>query len=110
MLSRKIFLEVKGFTEAFEVAFNDVDLCMKIRKLGYNIIWTPYAELFHYESESRGHEDLPQNIKRYESERYLFSELWGNIVKKGDPFYNINLTLQREDMSVDDLQSKIFHF
>ena len=109
MVPRKVFKEVNGLDERFAVAFNDVDLCMRIRKLGCSIIWTPYAELFHNESESRGRDDRPDTIDRFKSENYLFFELWGKDIREGDPFYNRNLTLQKEDLSVDNIESKVFH-
>ncbi|MCR5623324.1 MAG: glycosyltransferase [Treponema sp.] len=109
MVPRAVFESVGGMTSDFEVAFNDVDLCMKIRKQGYNVVWTPYASLFHFESESRGPDNLPQTIERFKSERYLFSELWGNELQAGDPFYNPNLTLETEDMACKNLSDSVFH-
>ncbi|MBR1779546.1 MAG: glycosyltransferase [Clostridia bacterium] len=97
MLSRKVFDGVNGFDEEFKVAFNDVDLCMKIRKLGYLIVFTPFAELYHYESKSRGYEDTPEKIKRFNSEVKRFKEKWRDELKKGDPYYNPNLSLDYED-------------
>lgn len=97
MLSRKVFDEVNGFDEKFKVAFNDVDLCMKIRKLKYLIVFTPFAELYHYESKSRGYEDTPQKVKRFNSEIKRFNKKWHVELQKGDPYYNPNLTLDYED-------------
>lgn len=97
MLSRKIFDEIDGFDEKFKVAFNDVDLCMKIRKLGYLNVFTPFAELYHYESKSRGYEDTPEKVKRFKSEIKRFKEKWHEELQKGDPYYNPNLTLDYED-------------
>lgn len=100
MLPRTVWDEVGGLDETFEVAFNDVDLCMRIRKAGYLIVWTPYAELYHYESKSRGAEDTPEKKKRFEGEVRRFQARWKSELAAGDPYYNPNLTLVREDFSV----------
>lgn len=100
MLPRTVWDEVDGLDETFEVAFNDVDLCMRIRKAGYLIVWTPYAELYHYESKSRGAEDTPEKKKRFEGEIRRFRERWKCELAAGDPYYNPNLTLAREDFTV----------
>ena len=100
MMKASVFKAVGGFDESFEVAFNDVDLCMRIRKAGYLIVWTPYAELYHYESKSRGAEDTPEKRKRFEGEVRLFQQRWAKELAQGDPYYNPNLTLDREDFSV----------
>lgn len=102
MVPRHVFEEVNGFDESFEVAFNDVDLCMRIRKAEYNIVWTPYAELYHYESKSRGLEDTPEKKKRFEGEVLRFKARWKEELKAGDPYYNPNMTLDREDFSLKD--------
>ena len=100
MVPRTVWDEVGGLDETFEVAFNDVDLCMRIRKAGYLIVWTPYAELYHYESKSRGAEDTPEKKKRFEGEVRRFQARWKSELAAGDPYYNPNLTLVREDFSV----------
>ena len=99
MIPARVFKEVNGFNEKFIIAFNDVDLCMRIRKSGYKVIWTPYAELYHFESESRGYEDTPEKQKRFTKETALFRKNWEKELAKGDPYYNINLTHSREDFS-----------
>lgn len=91
MIPKHVFEKVGGLDPLFAVAFNDIDLCMRIRKSGYKIIWTPYAELYHYESKSRGYEDTSEKQKRFQKEVNLFKERWGSELKKGDPFYNPNL-------------------
>lgn len=91
MIPKHVFEEVGGLDPLFAVAFNDIDLCMRVRKSGYKVIWTPYAELYHYESKSRGYEDTPEKQKRFQKEVNLFKERWGSELKKGDPFYNPNL-------------------
>jgi GT2 family glycosyltransferase len=100
MMRKSVFEEVNGFDESFKVAFNDVDLCMRIRKAGYLIVFTPYAELYHYESKSRGLEDTPEKQKRFQGEVLRFKERWKKELEAGDPYYNPNLTLDREDFSV----------
>ena len=100
MMPKKVFDEVGGLDEAYKVAFNDVDLCMKIRKAGYLIVYTPYAELYHYESVSRGYEDTPEKVARFNGEVRRFQDLWADELAAGDPYYNANLTLGREDFSL----------
>ena len=99
---KSVFEEVGGFDEKnLTVAFNDVDLCLKVRKAGYRNIWTPYAELYHYESLSRGYEDTAEKIQRFQSEIQHMKEKWGNGGNlQVDPYYNPNLTLDREDFSM----------
>ena len=96
MLPRYVYEEVGGLDETFEVAFNDVDMCMRIRKAGYLIVFTPYAEMYHCESKSRGIENTPTKRKRFEGEVFRFKERWAKELKDGDPYYNINLTLDNE--------------
>lgn len=100
MIRRGVWDEVKGLDETFKVAFNDVDLCMRIRQAGYLIVWTPYAELYHYESKSRGYEDTPEKQKRFEGEVLRFQKRWRKELDAGDPYYNPNFTLEREDFSL----------
>lgn len=97
MVRKSVYEEVGGLDEGYKVAFNDVDLCMKIRKAGYLIVFTPYAEMYHYESKSRGFEDTPEKVKRFNSEVKRFESKWGEELKKGDPYYNPNLSLLHED-------------
>lgn len=101
MLRRDVWNEIDGLDEGFTVAFNDVDLCMRIRKAGYLIVWTPYAELYHFESKSRGCEDTPEKQKRFEGEILRFQSRWAKELAAGDPYYNPNLTLDKEDFSID---------
>lgn len=100
MMRRDVFDEVGGFDESFEVAFNDVDLCMKIRKKGYLVVFTPYAELYHYESKSRGNDSTPEKLERFRGEIDRFKEKWQKQLDDGDPYYNPNLTLTRDDFSL----------
>ena len=82
--------------EKYAVAFNDVDLCMRIRQAGYLIVWTPYAELYHFESKSRGLEDTPEKQLRFDGEVNRFQSRWAAELDAGDPYYNPNLSLERE--------------
>lgn len=93
---KRVFDEVGGFDEVnLPVAFNDVDLCLKIRQAGYRLVWTPYAELYHRESASRGSDLTPQQIARFEREKAYLAGRWGAALER-DPFYNPNLTLDDE--------------
>ena len=100
MIKRDIFLQVGGFDEAFKVAFNDVDLCVKVRTLDKLVVYNPNAMLYHYESKSRGAEDTPEKVARFAREIELFSNKWNEMFKDGDPYYNINLTLDKADFSL----------
>lgn len=102
MIRRDVWETIDGLDEAFKVAFNDVDMCMRIRKAGYLVVWTPYAELYHYESKSRGFEDTPEKQKRFEGEINRFKDRWHKELAAGDPYYNPNFTLDREDFSLSD--------
>ncbi|MCJ2138122.1 glycosyltransferase family 2 protein [Methylobacterium sp. J-026] len=87
-----IFAQVGGFdAAALKVAFNDVDLCLKVRRAGYRIVWTPFAKLIHHESKSRGAEDTPEKQKRFEGEVLTMLDRWGPELR-ADPYYNINLS------------------
>lgn len=97
MTKRSVFDEVGGFCEELAVAFNDIDYCMKVRKTGKLVVYTPYATLYHYESKSRGQEDSPEKMRRFESEIDLFKKRWPEILENGDPYYNVNLTLDMKD-------------
>ena len=100
MVKRKAFEEVDGLSEELQVAFNDIDFCMKLRSAGYLIVYNPYAELYHYESKSRGLEDTPEKVARFNREIATFERRWPEILKNGDPFYNPNLTLRSQDFSL----------
>lgn len=100
MLPRRVFDEVEGLDEGYAVAFNDIDLCMKIREKGYLIVFTPFAEAYHYESKSRGIEDTPEKRARFVSEIERFYSKWKPTMDKGDPYYNPNFSLDREDFSI----------
>ncbi|MEW6447354.1 MAG: glycosyltransferase [Bacillota bacterium] len=93
MMRRAVFEEVGGFDEELDVAYNDVDLCLKIIQRGYYIVWTPHAVLYHHESASRGQHQPERNIR-------YFCAKWRDFLERGDPFYNPNLALDRSDFMV----------
>jgi GT2 family glycosyltransferase len=100
MMRREVFDEVGGFDEGLAHAFNDVNLCLKIRDKGYLIVYTPYAELYHHESASRGSEDTPERKARFAKEVEIVKTRWKHVLEAGDPYYNPNLTLEKPDFSV----------
>lgn len=97
MVRKSVFEQVGGFDEDFVVALNDVDLCMKICKAGYMLAQTPYAQLYHFESKSRGYEDTPEKVMRYHTEIFRLIDHWEDEMRAGDKFYNPNLTLAGMD-------------
>jgi glycosyltransferase involved in cell wall biosynthesis len=100
LVKNEIFLEVGGMNEKdLSVAFNDIDFCLKVRAQGYRNVWTPYAELYHHESLSRGTEDTPEKKARFEREVAYMKDHWGAALLE-DPYYNPNLTLDDEDFSL----------
>jgi len=102
MTKKSVFDSVGGLTEEMKVAFNDIDYCMKVRNTGKLVVYTPYAELFHFESKSRGQDDTPEKARRFNSEVERFAKRWPEILKNGDPYYNPNLTLVKPDCSIKD--------
>ena len=100
MVRKTDFDAVGGFDETFKVAFNDIDLCMKFRAAGKKIIFTPYAELYHYESKSRGLEDTPEKQFRFSNEVKRFQEKWVQQLADGDPYYSPNLSVTEGDCSL----------
>jgi GT2 family glycosyltransferase len=97
MMRRSVFDEVGGFEEQFAGDFNDVDLCLKVGQSGYQVIWTPYAQLFHHECQTRGTIINPTRHALFALERLLFLDRWGAVVARGDPFYNPNLNDDEAD-------------
>lgn len=100
MVKKKVYHEVGGLNETLQVAFNDIDFCLKTHDKGYLNVFTPYAEMYHYESKSRGKEDTLLKQLRFQEEIKYFSKIWGSVLADGDPYYNKNLTLLREDFSI----------
>ena len=101
MMKRSVFQQVGGFDEQLAVAYNDVDLCLKAGETGYRIVYNPYAELYHYESKSRGYEDTKEKEDRFHAEREIFRKRWEKILRDGDPNYNPNLTLKEANFGLD---------
>ena len=106
MTKRSLFDQAGGFTEELAVAFNDIDFCMKIRSLGKLVVYNPYALLYHYESKSRGLEDTPEKVARFNREIAIFAKRWPDILKNGDPYYNPNLTLRKSNFALRDLKKE----
>lgn len=106
MMRKSVFEKVGGFDETFRVAFNDVDLCLRVRKKGYLVVYTPYAKLVHHESASVG---LPgagtRDLAEFLNENEMMKKRWGDLLTN-DPYYNPNLTLEREDFSLRLLDSQ----
>lgn len=100
LVRRELFESVNGLNEDdLTVAFNDVDFCLKVEQLGVRNIWTPYAELYHHESISRGNDATPEKRARAEKEINYMHDTWGTNTYL-DPAYNPNLTLKLEDFSI----------
>ncbi len=100
LIRKEIYLMVGGLNETdLKIAFNDVDFCLKVREAGYRNLWTPYAELYHHESISRGYDDTPEKQARFRKEVEHMQAKWGDALKQ-DPYYNPNLTKDREDFSL----------
>ena len=97
MVKKALFDEARGLSEDLAIALNDVDLCLKLRKMGYLNVFTPFAELFHYESASRGSDveasASAQNAERYNRESELFRQKWKDVLEAGDPYFNPNFSL-----------------
>lgn len=100
MVKKTLFEKVNGLEENFAISLNDVDFCLKLREEGYLNVFTPFAELFHYESISRGLDDHGEKAKRYDAESERFREKWKVQLEKGDPYYNPNFSLDRSDFSL----------
>lgn len=100
MVKRQVFDEVQGFEEQLSVAFNDVDFCLRVREKQYLVVYDPYVELYHYESKSRGAEDSKEKVRRFQSEIEFMRCRWETLLKKGDPYYNKNLSLVKWNYSL----------
>ncbi len=101
MVKKKIYFEADGLNqEELKIAFNDVDFCLRAREQGYLNIFTPYCEAYHHESISRGHEDTEEKQERFSKEVKYMQNRHSDILENGDPYYNKNLTLDREDFSL----------
>jgi len=99
MVRRKLFDEVGGLDEQLAVTFNDVDFCLRLKAASYRNIWTPFAELIHHESASRGYDDNSQKKARFQQETRFMYKRWGKTIEQ-DPFYNPNLSATAADYSI----------
>jgi GT2 family glycosyltransferase len=93
MVRRAVFEEVGGFDERLRVALNDVDLCLRLGRRGYRVVYTPFAHLYHHESGTRGR-------LHPTADEELVWRRWGDVIDRGDPYFNVNLTLSRSDWSL----------
>ena len=100
LMKKEVFEQAGGFTEELAVAFNDVDLCLKVRKNGYLIVYDPYGKLYHMESKTRGAEDSKEKVRRFQTEIEYMRCHWIDILKNGDPCYNKNLSLTKWNYSL----------
>ena len=100
LVKKSLYDAVGGLEEEFAISLNDVDFCLKLRDRGLLNVFTPFAELFHYESVSRGPDDNGERAERYNRESRKFREKWKKVLEKGDPYYNLNFSLDRSDFSL----------
>ena len=106
MVKRSVYEELGGLEEELKVAFNDVDFCLRAREKGYLVVYDPNVELYHFESKSRGMEDSKEKIRRFQNEIEYMRSHWLELLKKGDPMYNPNLTLTKWDYSLRNNQKE----
>lgn len=100
LVKKSLFEKVGGLDESFAISLNDVDFCLKLRKLGLLNVFTPFAELYHFESISRGLDDQGEKAERYNRESAHFRDKWKKELQQGDPYYNPNFSLDRSDFSL----------
>jgi GT2 family glycosyltransferase len=105
LVRRDIYEQVSGLDEQFEVAYNDVDFCLRVQAAGFKNIYTPYAELYHHESRTRGSDTSGEKQKRFDKEKALLLSRWSSQIKN-DPFYNPNLTRDSEDFAIGNTSDK----
>ncbi len=101
MVKTSIYHEVGGFDENLQVAFNDVDFCLKVVEKDYRVVWTPYAELYHKESQTRGYDRNESQKKKFEEESVYSEKKWHKFFSKGDPYFNPNLTLKNTEFFIN---------
>lgn len=100
LVKKALYEEVEGLEEDFAISLNDVDFCLKLREKGYLNVFTPFAELYHFESVSRGLDDQGQKAQRYNRESEHFRQKWKEVLDAGDPYYNPNFSLDRSDFAL----------
>jgi GT2 family glycosyltransferase len=100
VVRKSVYLAAGGLDEDnLAVAFNDVDFCLRVKQLGYRHVWTPFAELYHHESVSRGPDSAPGALERFQREISYMKKRWRTELQR-DSYYSVNLTLDREDFSL----------
>lgn len=102
LVKKSLYEGLGGLDESFEISLNDVDFCLRLRERGLLNVWTPFAELYHYESVSRGLDDQGEKAERYNRESAHFREKWKQALSAGDPYYNPNFSLERSDYALKD--------
>ena len=111
MVKKRYFMEVGGFDEVnLPISLNDVDFCLKLLMTGRLNIMTPFCEAIHHESVSRGYERTTEKKDRFDSEILFFRKKWESFLEKGDPYYNSQLTLSREDFSLNRQARRRFEY
>ena len=100
LVKKALYEEAGGLDESFAVSLNDVDFCLKLRRLGYLNVFTPFAEAYHYESASRGSDMTGEAAQRYNDESARFREKWKAELEAGNPHYNPNFSLEKSDFSL----------
>ena len=100
MFDRRIFEALSGFDTSLATACNDVDFCLRALEAGYLNVYTPNAQAYHLESATRGYEDTPEKLARFQTEVARFQQRHRLLLSKGDPYYNINLSLDSEDFEI----------
>ena len=100
LVKKSLFEKAGGLDESFAISLNDVDFCLKLRRVGLLNVFTPFAELYHFESVSRGLDTEGEKARRYNEESARFREKWKEVLEKGDPYYNPNFSLDRSDFAL----------
>ena len=100
MTKKSVFEQVGGMDADFQIAYNDIDYCLKVRRSGKLVVYNPFEMLHHYEYKSRGTENTAEKLARYNREVDLFTSRWADIISAGDPYYNPNLTRRYQDFSL----------
>lgn len=101
MVKKSLWDKLEGLDKKFEISLNDIDFCLRLRELGLLNIFTPFAELYHYESVSRGLDDSGEKAERYNRESELFRNKWKEVLDKGDPYFNPNFSLDKSDFAIN---------
>ena len=108
LVKKSLYERVGGLDESFEISLNDVDFCLKLRKAGYLNVFTPFAELYHFESISRGLDDQGEKAKRYNEESERFRNKWKAELEAGDPYFNPNFSLDKSDFSLRVWKNSVY--